>query len=306
MKQTSVLTVCLCACAIVGLAQPEFTIMRHAPNWNPTARDGFCEVRIVVDNVAEVGLRGERVFVRTLQGAPAHDAGTTCTSPLPRTGVTNLRVRSMEGRGNAQLLEQPNSQNGYVAVIRVEDPQPGAGGYRFRIDWHAEGASYFGPRDYDRDWDPSRWVNRGDGRLNRPDERRYEGGGSQGGRWDRGWRTDRGNRTALSVASDGWGRIHPEGRPGDRISRVSLRTEVDGDAFITIDGERGPIRLVGRVQSQDDRSVGVSLREAMDRPAEGYVSLHFDANGNLMNVSIEGTAGNEHFVGTFNRRYSNR
>jgi len=304
MKLTGILTMCLSVGATVGLAQPQFTLMRHAPNWNPEARDGFCEVRVIVDNVAEVGLRGERVLVRTLQGAPARDAGTTCTAPLPRTGATNLRVRGMEGRGNAQLLEQPNPRNGYTAVIRIEDSQPGAAEYRFRIDWHAEGASYFGPRDYDRDWDPSRWVNRVEGGQYRPEERRYEG--QQGGTWERGWRTDRGNRTALSVAADGWGRIHTEGRAGDRISHLSVRTEVDGDAFITIDGERGPIRLVGRVQSQDDRSIGVSLREGMGRPAEGYVSIHLDANGNLMNVSIEGNSGADHFVGTFNRRYANR
>jgi hypothetical protein len=301
MKRTSILTMCFSVCATVGLAQPQFTTMQHAPNWNPGARDGFCEVRVIVDDVAEVGLRGERVLVRTLQGAPARDAGTTCTAPLPRTGATNLRVRAVEGRGNVQLVEQPNPQNGYTAVMRIEDPQAGAAEYRLRIDWHAQGASYFGPRDYDRDWDPSRWVNRGEGGQYRPEDRRPEGGPPQGG--DRGWRTDRGNRTALSAASDGWGRIHAEGRPGGAISRVSVRTEVDGDAFITIDGERGPIRLIGRVQSQDDRSLGVSLREAMERPAEGYVSLHFDANGNLMNASIEGNWGNEHFVGTFNRRY---
>jgi hypothetical protein len=176
-------------------------------------------------------------------------------------------------------------------VIRIEDRQSGAVEYRFRIDWHADRASYFGPQDYDRDWDPSRWVNR------------VEGGAPQGGRWDRGWRSDRGNRTALNVGSDGWGRIHADGRPGDRISRLSVRTEVDGDAFVTIEGERGPVRLVGRVQSQDERSLGLSLREAMDRPAEGYVSIHFDANGNLMNASIEGNWSREHFVGTFNRRY---
>jgi len=294
--------------ATVAFAQPQFTTMRHAPNWNPGAREGFCEVRVVVDNVAEVGLRGERVFVRTLQGAPARDAGTTCTAPLPRTGATNFRVRGMEGRGNAQLVEQPNPENGYVAVIRIEDQQPGASEYRFRVDWQADRATYFGPRDYDRDWDPSRWANRGGagGGTYRQEERRNEGGAPQGGRWDRGWRVDRGNRTALSAEADGWGRIHADGRPGDRISRVSVRTEVDGDAFITIDGERGPIRLVGRVESQDARSLGVSLREALGRPSEGYVSIHFDGNGTLMNASIEGNWGNEHFVGTFNRRYTNR
>lgn len=296
MKRMKILAICLSVGATVVFAQREFTMMRHAPNWNPAARDGFCEVRVVVDNQAEVGLRGERVFVRTLEGAPAHDAGTTCTAPLPRTGATNFRVRGMEGRGSAQLVEEPNAQNGYVAIIRIQDRQSGASEYRFRVDWHADRATYFGPQDYDRDWDPSRWSNRVQGGAPPP----------QGGRWDRGWRTDRGNRTALNAVADGWGRIHADGRPGDRISRLTVRTEVDGDAFITIEGERGPIRLVGRVQSQDDRSLGVSLREAIDRPADGYVSIHFDANGNVMNASIEGNWAREHFVGTFNRRYSNR
>ena len=216
----------------------------------------------------------------------------------------------MEGRGNAQLVEQPNQQNGYVAVIRIEDSQPGAAEYRFRVDWHSEGASYFAPRDYDRDWDASRWVNRqggqgGQGGQYRPGERGNEAP-PQEGRYDRGWRTDRADRRALNTSADGWGRIHADGRAGDQINRVSLRTEPDGDAFITIDGPRGPMRLIGRVQSQDDRSIGVSLREAMGRPSEGYVSIHFDGAGNLMNASIEGNWGNDHFVGTFNRRYGNR
>ena len=134
MKRTGMLTMYLSVGATVVFAQPQFTMMRHAPNWNPAARDGFCEVRVIVDNVAEVGLRGERVFVRTLEGAPAYDAGTTCTAPLPRTGATNFRVRGMEGRGNAQLVEEPNAQNGYVAVIRIEDRQSGAAEYHFRVD----------------------------------------------------------------------------------------------------------------------------------------------------------------------------
>lgn len=287
------------AAATGVFAQDQFTMMRHAPNWNERAADGSCDVRVIVDNVAEVGLRGERVFIRTLQGAPARDAGTVCTAPLPRSGATNIRVRAMDGRGSAQLTEQPNAQNGYVAVIRIEDPQSGAGEYRFRIDWHAQGATYFGPRDYDRDWDASRWANR---------DRREQIAAAppvqpQEGRWDRGWRSDRNARAAINASADGWGRFHTEGREGDRISRVTIRTEADGDAFLTIDGERGPIRLVGKIQSQDDRSVGISLREAAGRPSEGYVSVHFDGNRNLMNVSIEGNWGREHFVGSFNRRY---
>ena len=73
---------------------------------------------------------------------------------------------------------------------------------------------------------------------------------------------------------------------------------------ITLDTDRGQVRFMGRIQSQDERSLGVSLRDAMGRPAEGYASIYFDAGGNLQSASMDGNWGNQHFVASFNRRYA--
>jgi len=292
MKIGSFTKLCLLGSAGVALFAQDFTRIRHSGNWDPRAADGNCEVRVWVDNAAEVGIRGERVFVRTLQGQPARDVGTTCNAPLPRSGFANMRVRSIGNRGDAQLIEQPNEENGYTAVIRVEDHQAGGAEYVFRIDWRSESPVYFTDRDYDRPWNRSRW------------ERRLEGEGTAPpDRVQRSYRSERTVRRTLEASADGWGRVHADQREGQRITRMSVRTEGNDDAFVTFETDRGPMRFVGRVTSQDDRSLGISLREANGRPADGYFAVHFDPGGNIQTGSLEGNWGSQHFVASFNRRY---
>ncbi len=304
MKYKILSAMCLIGAGSGALLGQEFTRIQHAGNWDPRAIDGNCEVRVWVDNTAEVGIRGERVFVRTLQGAPARDVGTTCNAPLPRSGFANMRVRALGNRGETTLLEQPNEQNGYTAVMRIEDRAPGGAEYRFRIDWRAENAVYFQDRDYDRDWDHARWDRRPiEGGRPIVGVRPIDGEGSGPMRTERSWRTERTVRRTMQASADGWGRIHADQREGQRISRLSVRTERDDDAFVTLDTDRGPIQFVGRVQSQDDRSLGISLREAMGRPADGYISIHMDPSGNIQTGSLEGNWGTQHFVASFNRRY---
>lgn len=302
MKKTILSVICLMGIAGTILVGQQFSVARRAPNWDPRAPEGSCEVRVWVDNSAEIGIQGERVYVRTLQGQPARDTGTTCTAPLPRSGVANINVRGMEGRGRAQLLEQPNAQNGYMAVFRVEDPQSGGSEYGFRIDWRAQGATHFTERDYDRPWDHSRWDSP---RPNAPPESPRAEGPRPGGPGgvDRGWRSDRNYRRPVTASADGWGRIHPEQRVGQRITRFAVQTERDDDAIITLDTDRGQQRFRGKIQSQDDRSLSVSIHDAMGRPAEGFASIHFDATGNLQSATMEGNWGGENVVASFNRRY---
>jgi len=40
-----------------------------------------------------------------------------------------------EGRGDVSITQQPNSSNGYTAIIRVRDPQTGFGHYDFDVNW---------------------------------------------------------------------------------------------------------------------------------------------------------------------------
>ena len=53
---------------------------------------------------------------------------------LPRRDV-QVMVTDQYGRGSVSVVQQPSSYNNYTAVIRVNDPRPGYGDYRFDVSW---------------------------------------------------------------------------------------------------------------------------------------------------------------------------
>jgi hypothetical protein len=53
---------------------------------------------------------------------------------VPR-GEVKLVITDYSGRGEAYIAQQPMASNGYVAVIRVRDPQSGYGPYSFNVTW---------------------------------------------------------------------------------------------------------------------------------------------------------------------------
>lgn len=62
-------------------------------------------------------------------------------SMLPRQdGAVTVQV--LEGRGQVDVVQQPNARNGYTTVIRLRDPDGGASRYRI--------AAYFTPNFQDR------------------------------------------------------------------------------------------------------------------------------------------------------------
>src|SRR6185295_17948042 len=72
--------------------------VRQQPGWNTTAREGRCEIHVWVDNRAEVRMRGDTVFVRTLEGSRGRDEGSQCSQPLPYNSVRDFQVRQIAGR----------------------------------------------------------------------------------------------------------------------------------------------------------------------------------------------------------------
>jgi len=109
--------------------------VRRTIDWNETRQDGQCTIQVMVDDRAEVEFRWDQVLVRTLAGQPARDAGSQCNAPLPQGGVRNFQLVSAEGRGTAQLASQPSAENGWAAVIRIQDPEPGEAPYKFQLTW---------------------------------------------------------------------------------------------------------------------------------------------------------------------------
>lgn len=126
--------------ASAGFAQVESQLrVRQQPGWDPRAREGRCEVRVWVDHHAELRLRGDGVFVRTLEGAKSYDEGSACSQPLPYNSISGLQIRQIAGRNPVNLVQQPDRMNNYSALFAINDDQGGGDHYVFEVTWHSEG-----------------------------------------------------------------------------------------------------------------------------------------------------------------------
>jgi hypothetical protein len=111
---------------------------RQLPGWNAGAREGRCEIRVWVDNRAEVRMRGDTVFVRTLEGSKGRDEGSECSQPLPLNSVRDFQIRQTAGRSRVSLTQEPGRMNNFTAMITIEDKQGGGDNYAFEATWHSD------------------------------------------------------------------------------------------------------------------------------------------------------------------------
>jgi hypothetical protein len=93
---------------------------------------GKCTVEVVVDDVAQVEIRGNTATLRTLSGQPAQWRRFECTSPMP-ANPPNFGFAGVDGRGRQELVRNPAS--GGVAVVQIQDKDGGAEGYTFDLTW---------------------------------------------------------------------------------------------------------------------------------------------------------------------------
>jgi hypothetical protein len=111
---------------------------RQLPGWDARTREGHCLIRVWVDNRAEVRMRGETIFVRTLEGAKGRDEGSECSQPLPYNSVRDFQIRQTAGRTRVALAQEPSRMNNYTAMIEIDDRQGGGDNYAFEVSWRAE------------------------------------------------------------------------------------------------------------------------------------------------------------------------
>jgi hypothetical protein len=111
---------------------------RQLPGWDVRAREGRCEIRLWVDNRAEVRMRGDTIFVRTLEGSRGRDEGSACSQPLPYNSVRGFEIRQTAGRSRVTVAQEPSRMNNYTASIAIEDRQGGGDDYAFEVTWRAE------------------------------------------------------------------------------------------------------------------------------------------------------------------------
>ncbi len=87
-----------------------------------------------VDDRASVSIHGRDVRTQTLSGKSAENVSSQMFGRLPTERSVFINV-TKRGRGMVRVIQQPGPFNNYTAVVRIHDPQPGAGHYRFRLEW---------------------------------------------------------------------------------------------------------------------------------------------------------------------------
>jgi hypothetical protein len=126
--------------AVPARADIEFQVRRMTRTDVPLGV-GQCDIRVMIDNEADVSVQGDRVYIRTLQGREGRDAGSECNMPLPRGFMDGFNFQMMDGRGDMTLISEPTSRFGSGAVVRIRDNQGGEDRYHFRISWNDRGAT---------------------------------------------------------------------------------------------------------------------------------------------------------------------
>lgn len=87
-----------------------------------------------VDEKVHLVIKGTTLQVRTIAGREMPAGEHSFIGPLPSTEV-NVTVARMEGRGTVAVVQQPNQQNAYTAIIELVDGRGGNSEYLLEIIW---------------------------------------------------------------------------------------------------------------------------------------------------------------------------
>jgi hypothetical protein len=192
------------------LADTQFTVRQMTRTDVPSGQ-GQCDIRLRIDDEAEVEFRGQQVYIRTLRGQDGRDEGSECNVPFPRN-AQNVRLDKRDGRGDLRLINE--TRRGVIVYIR--DSEGGAGRYHFRLTWDDVGGGRFNDG-----------LGRGNDDFNR-------GRGNRGGVFD----DDRNRRGGIFDDNRGGG-VFNGNRPGQ------FSGEVRGDGDLQVGARNARIRRVG-------------------------------------------------------------
>jgi hypothetical protein len=87
-----------------------------------------------VDIGAEIEIRGDDHRVKDMGGEGVQEHRSRFASSLPGSSVP-VSLHKIDGRGDVELVQEPNSSNDYTAVVKIEDDKSGADTYQFELRW---------------------------------------------------------------------------------------------------------------------------------------------------------------------------
>src|ERR1022692_222773 len=135
--------------ALPAWADTHFQARRMTRDDVPAGK-GQCDIRLQVDNEAEVSVRGDQVAIHTISGRDPRDDGSECNAPLPDHDVAGFNFQVVESRNEIRLVAEPSRRNNFAAVVRIRDTDGGEGRYHFRLSWTMAGSDYGRPSGNDR------------------------------------------------------------------------------------------------------------------------------------------------------------
>ena len=111
-------------------------------DWNNDVRwnddfdhdDGVFRWKGRVDIGAEIEIHGDSYTVTDMGGQVVREVRAEFESSLPESDVA-VSLRKLDGRGDVELIQVPDTDNGYTAIVRIEDDKGGADNYEFELRW---------------------------------------------------------------------------------------------------------------------------------------------------------------------------
>ena len=89
-----------------------------------------------VDDRVNIILQGRNVRHQTISGTGVTRVTQSMNGGLPNRPAT-VSVNKRDGRGDANVIQQPNRSNNYTAIIQVVDSKSGADDYNLDISWQS-------------------------------------------------------------------------------------------------------------------------------------------------------------------------
>jgi hypothetical protein len=254
-----------CLLAVAALMIPEAKGQGSATiraNIRGGGGDGKCTFEVVVDQAAEVQIRGDQGILRTISGASARWVRLDCNQPLP-PNPSNFRFQGIDGRGSQRLVRDPRNNHG-TAVVRIEDSKGGDEGYTGDILWRGGN---------DDNWGPGHG-----GGARPPGEPGFEGGGWNGQ-----------NGGTFSFRGDGDGSFVQRNGSNMRVRDVSVNLARNGSINLAFQAQGFPGRLTftGRATRYNRDSVNATLSGGWGTHANAAVYL--DRGGSVDRIDLNGS-----------------
>ena len=136
MAQTYPLSPLLLGAAFLASGQERQIVeVSHAANWDESAQEGVCDIRVWAGEEAEIEFRWDKYSMLATRGGEAFDANSSCNRPLNTAGLTDFKLLKQYGRGMVTLVQAARPGGEDPVIVRVRDQPAGTGAYHFRLTW---------------------------------------------------------------------------------------------------------------------------------------------------------------------------